>query len=329
MLPSWSVVATVDEPAALVVAFVLHHLEIGAASVDLFLDGPNPEAQAALGGIAEVRVTLCDDAFWTDSTRKKKPKLHTGRQITNANLAYGRAPGRWLLHCDCDEFVRDGQELVAELANTAPRHQYLRLAMAERVETGPETDGLFAGVFRTPFDNFAEVGPQIYGDLARFLKDGVTGHKAGKALVRTGLDLKMGIHSPEGPPPHRTANGVRLLHFDGLTRLHYMIKLLRRAHEPQVKAPPRHGLPRTAQFEQVRGLIGQPEDAANLVRQLKELTAGQLAELRALGALDERPFQPLGANPLAEFLTVAAMDRSLRARYRDFLAGHAPGLLNP
>lgn len=329
MSPSWSVVATVDEPAALVLAFVLHHLEIGAERVEIFLDAPNPEVQDLLHSVAQAGVTLCDEAFWAASARKRKPKLHPGRQIANANLAYARARTDWLLHCDCDEFVRDGHALIEDLAATGPSRSFLRLAMAERAYAGPETQALFDGIFRFPIDNFAEVGPPIYGDLVPLLKDGITGHKAGKGLLRTGLGVKMGIHAPEVRQPQRTAKGVRLLHFDGLTRLHYMIKLLRRAHEPAVKAPPRHGPARIAQFDRLRGLVKRPSEAAALVEQLKRLRPAQLDELRALGLVDERPFQPMGANPLAADLSVAAIDRALRARYAAFLHDHAPGLLGP
>ena len=112
MLPSWSVVATVDEPAALVVAFALHHLNIGAAEVHIFLDGPNPEAQEALSAIPQVQVTLCDAAYWAASVRRRNPVLHTVRQQVNADNAYGRTKAEWLLHCDCDEFLRDGAAMA-------------------------------------------------------------------------------------------------------------------------------------------------------------------------------------------------------------------------
>lgn len=329
MPPSWSVVSTVDEPAPLVVAFALHHLEIGAERVHLFLDAPNPEAEAALAGIAQVRLTLCDEGHWAASNRKKKPKLHPGRQLVNANIAYAQTRSDWLLHCDCDEFLRDGAALTDELSALLPRQIYLRLMMAERAYTTPPTDNLFDGVFRFPLNDFALSGPAIYGPIAPMLKDGVTGHRAGKAVVRTGLPLSMGIHSPEMPPDrpaHRNAQ-TRLLHFDGLTRLHYMIKLLKRAHEPPSNAPPRHGAPRIAQFGRLRELIDTPEAAQSLVEDLKTLNPAQLAELRAMDSVDERPFYPLGQNPLARGLTVSAIDAALREKHREFLTQHAPGLL--
>ena len=334
MLPSWSVVATVDEPAALVVAFALHHLNIGAAEVHIFLDGPNPEAQEALSAIPQVQVTLCDAAYWAASVRRRNPVLHTGRQQVNADIAYGRTKAEWLLHCDCDEFVRDGAAMAQELTTLEPKHVYLRLKIAERVYVrpeglaqNPEDDSIFSGIFRYHLDNFAEVGPALYGDLVPFLRDGATGHRAGKAVVRTGLDLSMGIHSPAGMP-HRTAL-ARLLHFDGLTRLQYIIKLLRRAHEPPTIMSQRHGASRIAQFEHLKGLMSEPALAADLVERLKSLTEHQRGALHAMDMLDEVPFRPAGTNPLQAGLTNRALDAELRRRYHSFLAEKAPILLTP
>jgi hypothetical protein len=325
MPPSWSVVATVDEPAALVVAFALHHLECGASEVNLFLDGPNPQAEDALRSIAQVKLVVCDEAHWLDCVRRRKPKLHTGRQLVNADIAYQSCRADWLLHCDCDEFVSDGHALALELGVLEPKHVYLRLHMAERAYVGPETENIFEGVFRYPMKDFATQGPPVYGDLVPFLKDGLTGHRAGKAVVRTGLPIKMGIHSPDGPPPHRDAV-TRLLHFDGLTRLHYLIKLLRRAHEPPI-SPLRHGAPRIVQFERLRAMAGQPDRAHALVADLKSLNPEQIAKLRALQALDERNFSALGENPLAADLSTTSINAALRARYHDFLQAYAPKFL--
>ena len=329
MPPSWSVVATVDEPAALVLAFVLHHLELGAARIHLFLDGPNPQAEDALRDLPQVHLVVCDAAHWAASVRRQKPKLNTGRQLVNANIAYAQTRSDWLLHCDCDEFVRDGADLLEELSATRPHQVYLKLPVAERVypaDPPPDASDPFAGIFRFPLTDFDRLGPQIYGYLVPFLKDGVTGHRAGKAVVRSGLPITMGIHSPDGPPPHRTAR-CRLLHFDGLTPLQYQIKLLRRAHEPPITRPLRHGPARIAQYDQLRAVVDQPDQLRDLVGRLKGLTAPQTDDLRAMDAMDERRFHPLGQNPLSGDLTVAGLDAALRLRYRAFLQTHAPGWL--
>ena len=326
-IPTWSVVATVDEPAALVAAFVRHHLALGATEVFVFLDNPDPAAEAALSGLEGCILTVCDADYWANSTRGKRPRMHPGRQIYNANAAYAQTRADWLLHCDCDEFLRETKGLLAELARAGENRVFLRLFMAERVYTGHET-GLFDGVFRHFLPDYDLVGPAIYGEYAGYFKDGLTGHKAGKAIVRTGRDVKMGIHSPEGHPPHLHVKSTHLLHFDGLTRLHYALKLLRRAHEPPQKAPPRHGAPRMAQFGHLKDAADRPEEVARLVNLMKSLTEGQADILRQLGQLDDRPFSPQ-AQELAETgLTPQAFDAELRRRHGAFLATHAPLLLD-
>ena len=328
MAPSWAVVATVDEPAALVAAFAAHHLAIGAAEVHLFLDRPDLQVSAALAGLAGCYVTVCDDAYWQASRRKTRPLIHTTRQSFNANVALGRTRADWLLHCDCDEFVRDGAAVAAELAKAPPQAVYLRLLMAERVRLAGETGDIFTGVFRHALPEFSSIGPMVYGLMADFFKEGLTGHKAGKALVRVGAGAEMSIHAPKGRPVHRVIQSTRLLHFDGLTRLHYMIKLLRRAHEPVTKASARHGKPRTAQFQALREAMADPALRAHFLNELTQLQPDQANQLHALCALDLTPFDRAAALSLLRGvdLSEAGFDAALRLRYADFLAEYAPDL---
>lgn len=315
--PTWAVVATVDEPSALIISFAAHYLALGAAEVHLFLDRPNPQAEAALAGLPRLRLTVCDAAYWAGVGWR--PLLHVGRQSHNAGRAYAATQADFLLHCDCDEFVRDGAALQAELAALPKEAAYLRLQMAERVQmVGQTGGGMFDGLFRLPMDAFYLMGDQIYGADARFLKDGITGHRVGKAVVRSGLEVKMGLHKPDGQRPHGDSAAGRLLHFDGLTRLHFALKLLRRAMEPVTAGKPRHGRPRLAQIGAVQGAEVWP-----MVERLKTLTPEQARQLERAGHLDRRGFDPRGA--LAQFglspdLSSAGFDAELRARDAEFIA---------
>lgn len=245
MTPTWAVVATVDEPAPLVLAFAAWHLSLGASEVHLFLDRADAETEAGLARLPGCRVTVCDDAFWAASERRKRPALHVWRQGQNARLAYGITGADWLLHLDADEFVRDASGVLTELAEAPAEAVCMQLMVAERVWAPGTDDGsLFGGIFRHAMPDFASVGSQVHGDYAAFFRDGLTGHKAGKALVRTGLDIEMGIHVPVGHRPGPALKTTRMLHFDGLTRLHYMIKLLQRAHEKPGASSGRHGFSR-------------------------------------------------------------------------------------
>lgn len=318
--PTWAVVATVDEPAPLIISFAAHYLALGAAEVHLFLDRPNPEAEAALAGLPRLHLTVCDAAYWAQLGRR--PQMHVRRQRHNANSAYKSTGADFLLHCDCDEFVRDAAVMMADLTAMPLEARFLCLQMAERVQVaGQPEDQIFEGMFRWPIDAFYMVGDVIYGEDARYLKDGLTGHRVGKAMVRTGLDLTLGLHAPEGWPAYALSTPGLLLHFDGLTRLHYALKLLRRAHETVAHGHLRHGRPRLAQIGAMRN--GSADAVWPLVERLKTLTPEQRHQLEDIGHLDPGGYDPRPA--LAQFgltpdLSAAAFDAELRARDAAFIA---------
>jgi hypothetical protein len=323
-------VATVDEPPALIAAFVAHHLAEGAAEVHVFLDRDNPEAQALLRDVPGCFVTLCDEAYWAASTRRAKPPRHTARQKYNSTATYQKTRADWLLHCDADEFVRDGAALEAELANAAPELGYLRLPNVERVHLlGHSEAHIFGGGFRGALPGFAAQGAEIYGRFAKFLNDGVSGHLAGKGIVRTGRPYLMGVHFPrmqeseERIVPYEIAK-TQILHFDGLTPLHFALKLLRRAYEPVYSGPPRpHGEFRKAQFRFMKNNADRPREVKRLADGAQGITAEQAETLRSLNALDERPFDPNAAVralfPSVD-LSPQAFDTVLEIREADLIA---------
>lgn len=324
--PTWAVVATVDEPAPLIISFAAHYLALGAAEVHLFLDRPNPVAEAALAGLPRLHLTVCDAAYWAQV--RARPLLHVRRQRHNANKTYKKTQVDFLLHCDCDEFVRDGAGMVDELASLPAEASFLRLQVAERVQRLHHPEGqIFEGMFRWPIDAFFLVGEEIYGKAARFFRDGLTGHRAGKAVVRTGLDLTLGLHAPEGWPTYVDSAPGRLLHFDGLTRLHYALKLLRRAYEPERAGPPRHGRPRLTQIRAARDW--GKDGVWRMVEQLKTVTPKQISQLEDIGHLDLLGFDPspaLARFGLAPDLSAAAFDAELRARDAAFIATCGPSV---
>jgi hypothetical protein len=333
MKPTWAVVSTMDEPAPLVAAFAAHYLSIGASEVHIFLDRPDPEAQALLAGLPRVFVTVCDVAYWKATKPFRRPAMHFSRQCRNAQRVYDSTSVDWLLHCDADEYARNGEAIVEGLAQAPAVARYMRLLVAERVTLAEEPQlGIFDGVFRYGIKDFEDFGPEVYGLMCDFFRDGVTGHLAGKAFNRVGAGLQITLHSPRGRQPHRVIRSTRLMHFDGMTRLHFMLKLLRRAYEPVGAANSRHGASRITQFEAFRESVQDPEHREALVTLLKQIDAGQAALLEGHGVLDRLRFDPRPA--LAQFglevdLSAAGFDAYLLAKNRGFLAEVAPDLLEP
>jgi hypothetical protein len=136
----------------------------------------------------------------------------------------------------------------------------------------------------------------IFGDHLPCLVDGVLGHSAGKCAVPRGGDYRLGIHwAYRGEGKQRAeryaSTAARLLHFDGLTALHWLAKLVRYAdYDPKALGIAEHRQAQIALFQAMRGKEG---GLAMLHRDLKELTPRMLDRLRAFGLLDETPFDPL------------------------------------
>jgi hypothetical protein len=334
-LPTWSVVAMVDEPAALVAAFAQHALAVGAQGVEVFLDNPNPHAMTLLADTAGCRVTLCDDAFWAGTTAGARPPTNVERQCIVAGLAMARCTSDWLLHCDCDEYLREPARLLRELAERPDEVTHVTVRMDERVSLGGQT-GLYGGAFRRMHPDYAAIGPALHGPLWDYFHWGLSGHMMGKSFTRTGRGMRPTVHyaTPDSdldytlgkPGPY--ARSMRMLHFDGMTTLHYAIKMLRRVLDPRSNMPRPMSAQRTAQIAHIRTLVNDPAALARLVVAMTSLTTRQTAQLTDRGVLSTQPFRPRTSDAVARLLTRAAIDGRLRVRHQAMLARHAPALLD-
>ncbi len=327
--PCWAVVATVDEPPALVQAFVAWHLSLGATEVFLYFDRPDDPAQSLFVDLPQVSVTVCDDGYW-QAISKIRPHRHQVRQMRNARQAYQRTGSDWLLHADADEFVWPDRPVAEVLAQADPAIEALMVPVAERIFTGDLPDQMvLEGPFRRPFSGGPKAGRKRYGPGFDMTHRGLTGHSLGKSFVRAGRDLNMSIHRPR--PRDKDENLARvwapaltLLHFDGLTPLHWIYKLTRMA-EALVN---RDGMPPSPHRRaQADALLIDPEGATALHDLLKVADDALTAKLDADDLLVAPPFDPSVAFksyfPDADLdLSMATIDAWLRrekAQVLDFL----------
>ncbi len=328
--PSWGIVTTVDEPSALLITFAAWHLALGASEIHMFIDRPNPQAEAVLARLPGVRLTTTDDTYWAGSRFGKCPPRHTTRQMFNAGRVYRDCGVDWLLHCDADEFVVDAGQMLDALEAAPESTVFLNLGVRERVlRKGAGQDTIFDGVFRCPRPGYEEWGPEVYGRFAKFLQRGMSGHAVGKGIVRAGIKgLKMGIHFPDGyrdPVPGQIIRQPRqLYHFDGLTRLHFHLKLIRRLYLPPVKGNRNpHGINRGAQIRFAGNNKSNAREMVRLYEGTHMIDAEQFAQLDARHALETAPFDP--TEKLAQFglvpdLSTAAFDAELRLREAGLIA---------
>ena len=281
---TWDVVATVDEAPELIVAFVAWHLDLGAARIHLFFDRPgNPAAEmlADRPGVTLHHPVLDDP---------KRPRRHQRRQLHNATQAYRDSAADWLLHCDADELLWADEDVGAVLADTQDRDA-LRIGNLERYyPSDAPTRTIFDGTFRAPFPGRVAEGEARFGPDYALTRRGLTGYANGKSFSRTGLPLRINIHKPQierrsGWTDVRAARSeaLRLLHYDGLTPLHWMEKLLRKAHATAFlggAAPTAH---RRAQIAEVLDEVEAAGAARRIHDRLKVLSPEREAQLNDMG----------------------------------------------
>lgn len=326
--PDWGVVATISEPPVLARTFAAWHLGLGAREVHIFLDTQDPEAEVALADLPGAFVTTCDAAFWAASPEGRRPPALNRRQALNAARVHEAGRVEWLLHCDADEFVADGTALARALIQAPPEARALRLLPLERVRrAGVPAQALFDGTFRRPAADFERWGEESFGRWAKFLVAGVTGHAIGKTIFRRGAVLRPGIHFVRNAADEIVDDGRLpdlLLHFDGLTPTHYLLKLAARMELPHFNrpnGPDRPGRSRQARF--VKNNLGDAKRLATFVDGVQSLGPAQEEALRHHGRLADLSFDPTPA--LARFgpapdLSVAAFDAALHRRYAALIA---------
>ena len=191
-LPSWGIVSTVKAPLPQIARFVAYHLRIGAARVHVYLDDPDPAAEAFLTQDERVHVVQCDRSYWK-ARHGKRPRTHQRRQVCNATHCYRKTRLHWLAHVDVDEFIMPPRSMAELLALMPDDLCQLQLRPAEML-AGPDRNHFkltarFAGVDSTAL-------PEVYPTFGEFLRGGYISHLEGKPIVRTGIpDARLGIHT--------------------------------------------------------------------------------------------------------------------------------------
>ena len=292
----WAVVATVNEPPVLVQSFVAWHLSLGAAEIFLYFDRPDDPVADFFLALPQVHMIRCDDRHWQALGRR--PVKHEVRQSQNATQAYERTGCDWLVHMDADEFLWPTGNVADHLAAADTLADGLAVPVAERIYDGTaRCSSIYDGLFRRPFSSTMKDGHPIFDNSHGALSRGLTGHTIGKAFARTGRHLRIAIHRPRLPNQKRIvpmisrAAGLELLHFDGLTPLHWMAKFLRAAHlQPRaVQTPPPHRL------KQMQAVLEAPNEALELHDLLKVADRSLITALDRYDLLLRANFSPQAA----------------------------------
>ncbi|WP_227284381.1 MULTISPECIES: glycosyltransferase family 2 protein [Paracoccaceae] len=333
---SWGVVMTVREPPVLVQANVAWHLASGASEIHVYLDDPHDPAFYLLKSMPGCRVVRCTLDHWrTQAKRRARPASQVRRQSLNANHALSRTACDWLIHLDADEFLLQERPIAGEMAALNGTAMALQLPVWERIYlpgSAPETlfEGGFMPALTAPGDARSEnraVARRVFGADRGYRRLGLLGHAAGKVAVPVGQGFSLSIHTAfldrggeRARARLRRSTSARILHFDGLTPLHWILKLLRYAsYDPEIldRIVTRH---RRSQIADAAACAGHAPGLRAFHDRLRYLTPRQMGDLQALGLLDCRAFDPTtGRSNLALDLTVGAFDAVLQERERTLL----------
>ncbi len=283
--PKWGIVTTAKEPTPMLLAFVAHYLHIGASEIHLFLDARDPVFEELIRQKPQVSVTICDEAYWGEHHNGRRPGDHRERQTANAALAYKTTACTWLLHADVDEFLIRHDEIMAFLASRPEDILAVSIVAAERVylrRAGQKS--VLSGLYRKPFDPEDVDGVKaVYGEAARFLVRGLSGHSFNKSFYRVGAGLTLGLHQPRPrevwrkSPKLQIFPRIGLLHFDSYTEAHWVAKMLARIKGGKVGKGRNPG--RTALIEQIYEARDDPARLSTLYDATRSLTLRQAARL--------------------------------------------------
>lgn len=213
---TWGLVATVKAPEEQVLAFIAHHLSLGAAHIWVFFDDPTDPAHARIASLPRVTATLCTDAYW--AARGGRHERHQNRQARNARTAQRACKLDWLGHIDVDEFLHAPRPVADMLAEVPEGTPDLRMEPFEAMHEALPDDIFTARQFRGPLhDRHAALRPAILGGAAALLPKGNLSHANGKSFCRPampGVALRLHavfLHQERTQTPFHPE--LRLLHF--------------------------------------------------------------------------------------------------------------------
>lgn len=199
MNPSWGIVTTARAAPRDIARFAAHHLDLGAARIDVYLDGEAPD----LAGLSHPALSF--------HTGTAEGPIHH-RQMENAARSYGLGAVDFLAHLDIDEFLLPARPLGPDLAALPGEAAFVQVAVIEALAPlhGPVQE-----FKRTPAaaGQPRAVLETLYPDYGLHLASGFIGHSHGKAIFRSGQRARPGIHRFRRPLPSARIDGLALAHF--------------------------------------------------------------------------------------------------------------------
>ncbi len=287
----WDIVTTAFEPTAVTLGFLAHHVSLGVNKIWLHLDAPNKELVDIVGDHPQIQIVQCDQTYWNNSSKGRRPWDFRVRQTVNADSALAQSEADWIAHIDADEYVTNTDALFAFLNRQPKEVLTVVVPNSERVHLrGDPQLHVFTGAFRVPFPRRVHRAlPLLYGKYARYLQKGLAGYCHGKAFTRVSSGLPLALHRALLPSnlseqvAQREFAGRAILHFDGMTKAHWLDKMRKKAPDGKVLKP--HNPARIRQAQDVWDHRDDSVYLDDLYRHVKEISGFQALALRLLGRM--------------------------------------------
>ncbi|WP_299418755.1 glycosyltransferase family 2 protein [uncultured Shimia sp.] len=285
----WDIVTTAFEPTAVTLGFLAHHVDLGVNKIWLHLDAPNSELESLVGDHPQIQIINCNAAYWAASSNGERPWDFRIRQTINADAAMAQSSADWIAHIDADEYVTNESALFAFLQKQPDEVLTVVVPNGERVHRrGGRQPHIFTGTFRLPFPpRIHRALPLLYGKHAKYLQKGLAGYWHGKAFTRVSSGLPLALHRaklPEGMKVHegqREFSEQAILHFDGMTKAHWLDKMRKKAPGGKVLKP--HNPARIRQAQDVWDNRDNGPYLDHLYQHVKEINGAQQILLNLLG----------------------------------------------
>ena len=213
----WGLVSTVKASEDQVLAFVAHHLSLGASRIWLYFDDPDDPAFDRVAKLPRVTATRCTDKYW--DLRGGRDTRHQTRQTRNTRDALRMCKLDWLGHIDVDEFLHAPRPVADILAEVPAETPALVMEPFDAMHDPDLPDDIFtARHFRGPLGRaHRALHPMIFGPAAPIIPGGNLGHTIGKSFSRPGVKgLALRIHLVAVNKVRLTETfnpELRLLHF--------------------------------------------------------------------------------------------------------------------
>ncbi|WP_425046182.1 glycosyltransferase family 2 protein [Primorskyibacter sp. S87] len=191
----WGVVSTIRAPLADIARFAAHHLDLGADSIRIFLDAPDPLVEQFFRSHPRVRITVCDVNYWKGKPARAQDS-HQMRQAFNATRAYRQSDLPWLAHLDVDEFLLPARPVTEILADCPPEAEFMQMRPAEQLAQDRPNGLTHFKLTRHTAGHPPEVLSRIYPTFGEFVPEGFFSYNCFKNIARTGLQgIRFGIHA--------------------------------------------------------------------------------------------------------------------------------------